>query len=206
MQKSRFDDQRCDLKTSSTNAVAAGTASAPSPHHRSFPFLFSTRLCFISARYGFSGTSAQLEDILNTVDRLQKTRLNDQRTTLPSAATATAAGSNANQSDRLTPLNEQFFDQLAKCQVSFVVFSRSNVELGFVKDSRLDDQRAVLIPIHNHRPVVSPAKAASVDIPSKTLPDDDFFSLLNRLQSRRIDQQRTCLPPTSPSKRTRANP
>jgi hypothetical protein len=55
---------------------------------------------------------------------------------------------------------------------------------------------------------------------SKTLPDEDFFSLLNRLQSRRIDQQRTCLPSainsdstltspnstSTPSKRTRVKP
>lgn len=97
----------------------------------------------------------------------------------------------------------------------------------FLKDSRLDDQRAVLIPIHNHntsttRPMSattdSPSKNSCLQPTSKTLPDEDFFSLLNRLQSRRIDQQRTCLPttinntnssltsPTStstPSKRTR---
>jgi len=60
-----------------------------------------------------------------------------------------------------------------------------------------------------------PSKSSSDQPTSKTLPDEDFFSLLNRLQSRRIDQQRTCLPsttdsspipPTSsstPSKRTR---
>lgn len=112
-----------------------------------------------------------------------------------------------------------------------------------MKDSRLDDQRAVLIPIHNHntsdqdsspRPktasaVLTTSQATTTTLESwskdsfdetstaKTLPDDDFFSLLNRLQSRRIDQQRTCLPtathlnPTvmspnsssTPSKRTR---
>jgi hypothetical protein len=63
----------------------------------------------------------------------------------------------------------------------------------------------------------SPSKIITNEPTSKTLPDEDFFSLLNRLQSRRIDQQRTCLPsvnnsnspltsPTSsstPSKRTR---
>jgi hypothetical protein len=66
----------------------------------------------------------------------------------------------------------------------------------------------------------SPSKKSPSESTSKTLPDDDFFSLLNRLQSRRIDQQRTCLPttitsdsslasPTSsstPSKRTRVKP
>ncbi len=66
----------------------------------------------------------------------------------------------------------------------------------------------------------SPSKSFSHQLTSKTLPDDDFFSLLNRLQSRRIDQQRTCLPTTinsnsplaspnsssTPSKRTRVKP
>ncbi len=66
----------------------------------------------------------------------------------------------------------------------------------------------------------SPSKNSSNEPTSKTLPDEDFFSLLNRLQSRRIDQQRTCLPSTinsdssltspnstsTPSKRTRVKP
>jgi len=65
-----------------------------------------------------------------------------------------------------------------------------------------------------------PSKSSSDQPTSKTLPDEDFFSLLNRLQSRRIDQQRTCLPSTNhadsplasppssstPSKRTRVKP
>jgi hypothetical protein len=65
-----------------------------------------------------------------------------------------------------------------------------------------------------------PSKSSSNQPTSKTLPDEDFFSLLNRLQSRRIDQQRTCLPSTNhadsslasppssstPSKRTRVKP
>ena len=44
---------------------------------------------------------SQLEDIFNAVDRLQQSRLDDQRTTLPQPS----------------PLDEQFFDQLVKCQV-----------------------------------------------------------------------------------------
>jgi hypothetical protein len=84
------------------------------------------------------------------------------------------------------------------------------------------------MPIHNHNTSqVNPPPTSTTDSPtkiistheptSKTLPDEDFFSLLNRLQSRRIDQQRTCLPSTinsntslispnsssTPSKRTR---
>ena len=55
------------------------------------------------------GPSAQLEDILNTVDRLQQFRLDDQRTNLPTA--------NQHDNRRLSPANERFLDQLSKCQV-----------------------------------------------------------------------------------------
>jgi hypothetical protein len=65
------------------------------------------------------GPSSQLEDILNTVDRLQQFRLDDQRTNLP---LPTGPDNNNNNptiatNRRLSPLNEQFFDQLSKCQV-----------------------------------------------------------------------------------------
>jgi len=60
------------------------------------------------------GPSSQLDDILNTVDRLQQSRLDDQRTSLPVATNHNDTKTNR----RLSPLNEQFFDQLAKCQVS----------------------------------------------------------------------------------------
>jgi len=191
MQKTRFEDQRCDLKT--TTHETGSTSRA----HRA---------------------SAQLEDILNTVDRLQQFRLDDQRTNLPSPTSHDNTNPIATHRD-ISPSNEQFFDQLSKCQ-----------------DSRFDDQRAVLVPIHNQntspdsstaRPMSassittttteSPSKNTSQKSKSNTLPDEDFFSLLNRLQSRRLDQQRTCLPaqinsntsvtsPNSsntPSKRTR---
>ncbi|CAF0902582.1 unnamed protein product [Adineta steineri] len=57
MQKSRFDDQRCEIKKSNTKK----------------PDLPGQR------------NSTQLDDILNTIDRLQQFRLDDQRTTFPSS-------------------------------------------------------------------------------------------------------------------------
>jgi len=75
------------------------------------------------------GHSAQLEDILNTVDRLQQCRLDDQRTNLPSSTNHDNNNNNNNNNNntmtinrRLSPLNEQFFDQLSKCQVSRFFF------------------------------------------------------------------------------------
>lgn len=58
-----------------------------------------------------SGSSAQLEDIFNTVDRLQQFRLDDQRTHLPSTH------ENNTTIRQQSSLNEQFFEQLSKCQV-----------------------------------------------------------------------------------------
>jgi hypothetical protein len=78
MQKSRFDDQRCDIRMSNTQNNDRQAAN-----------------------------SQELEDILNTVDRLQQFRLDDQRTHFPKPS-------------QLPPLNEQFFDQLAKCQVRLI--------------------------------------------------------------------------------------
>jgi hypothetical protein len=61
----------------------------------------------------YLGASTQLDDIMNTVDRLQQFRLDDQRTNFPSSTNSNA------KNQRFSPSNEQFFDQLAKCQVSF---------------------------------------------------------------------------------------
>ena len=52
---------------------------------------------------------------MNTVDRLQQFRLDDQRTSFPSLTSQDNNTIATNQ--RLSPLNEQFFDQLSKCQV-----------------------------------------------------------------------------------------
>ena len=85
----------------------------------------------------------------------------------------------------------------------------------------MNDQRAVLLPLPNTTtpttkrsmtassatttPTTSQTKSFVNEPSSKTLPNDDFFSLLNRLQSRHTDQQRACKTSTlnSPSKQTR---
>ncbi|CAF1490985.1 unnamed protein product [Rotaria sordida] len=160
MQKSRFDDQRCDIKMTNYEHIDKNTLQE-------------------------HGSNSQLDDILNTVDRLQQFRLDDQRTNIPNST------NNMNtKSPRLSPLHEQFFDQIAKCQ-----------------ESRMDDQRAILLPLSNINtsstvrpisavpiittPTISETKNFLNESISKTLPDEDFFSLLNRLQSRHNDQQNT---------------
>lgn len=61
---------------------------------------------------------------MNTVDRLQQSRLDDQRTTLPPSTPSNNRHLNAaGKPARLSPLNEQFFDQLVKCQVRSTKFA-----------------------------------------------------------------------------------
>jgi hypothetical protein len=101
MQRTRFDDQRCQI---------GSTDQKMRLHHRRH---CSILLSSIFDLVSFVGASTQLDDILNTVDRLQQYRLDDQRTALP----RTPQPPVARRSTRLSPLNEQFFDEIAKSQV-----------------------------------------------------------------------------------------
>lgn len=65
------------------------------------------------------GSTDHLEDIFDAVDRLQQFRLDDQRTNFPNLTNST----NTNRKNpRLSPVNEQFLDQLARCQVCLSIF------------------------------------------------------------------------------------
>ncbi|CAF1523459.1 unnamed protein product [Adineta ricciae] len=112
--------------------------------------------------------NTQIEDIWKTIDRLQKFRFDDQRTSFRRLTARSHS-----------PSDESFFDQLAKCQ-----------------DSRLDDQRAVLLPIGSS--IVRPVSATTIITPSsisihesisKTLPSTEFLSLFNRLQAHYHEEQ-----------------
>ena len=77
------------------------------------------------------GASTQLDDIMNTVDRLQQYRLDDQRTALPSSSQSNNHHLNATgKPARLSPLNEQFFEQIAKCQVGSPTLALFRHSLG----------------------------------------------------------------------------
>ncbi|UJR09564.1 hypothetical protein I4U23_013799 [Adineta vaga] len=155
MQKTRLDDQRCEMKISMIDKNDLSERRT---------------------------TNTQLDDILNTIDRLQKFRLDDQRTTFPRSVNRHHAS-----------INEKFFDQLSRCQ-----------------DSRLDDQRAVLLPVRSLmiRPVSAAAgittstNISTDELTSKTLPNEEFLSLFNRLQARYHEQQTLF---SLSTKRTRVN-
>ena len=75
--------------------------------------------------------------------------------------------------------DDNFFEQLMKMQ-----------------GTRIEDQRSSLPGVEQAEPVRSAgaAGAAGPPIPAPTIPDEDFFSLICRLQGGRIDDQRANLP------------
>lgn len=94
-------------------------------------------------------------------------------------------GLQSNSLQRLTDPNrnsipdDSFLDQLVRCQ-----------------DSRLEDQRSPL-PQAAVDTELDPPLAISENNPRKsgaTVPDEDFFSLIMRFQSGRMDDQRAAIP------------
>ncbi|CAH0546514.1 unnamed protein product [Brassicogethes aeneus] len=124
------------------------------------------------------------EDLIDMIAGMQSKRMDEQRVALPnlpglqssSLQRLRAAAPSSNVPD------DNFLDQLVRCQ-----------------GSRLEDQRS---------PLPAPAVDAESDAPAPpirgggaarsgaTVPDEDFFSLIVRFQSGRMDDQRAGLPTT----------
>lgn len=120
------------------------------------------------------------DDLIDMIAGMQSKRMDEQRVSLPHLP-----GLQTNSLQRLADSNrnnipdDSFLDQLVRCQ-----------------DSRLEDQRS---------PLPAPAVDSESDSPmapnesgagksGATVPDEDFFSLIMRFQSGRMDDQRASIP------------
>lgn len=120
------------------------------------------------------------DDLIDMIAGMQSKRMDEQRVSLPNLP-----GLQTNSLQRLADSNrnnipdDSFLDQLVRCQ-----------------DSRLEDQRS---------PLPAPAVDSESDSPlthndnttgksGATVPDEDFFSLIMRFQSGRMDDQRASIP------------
>ncbi|KAI1290108.1 G-protein-signaling modulator 2 [Halotydeus destructor] len=94
--------------------------------------------------------------------------------------------------------DDDFFEMIIRSQASRLEDQRSSLPL------EPDSQQMAVNPssLTLKRSSETPGLADSATSPegASTVPDDDFFSLILRLQSGRIDDQRTPLPSTSRSK------
>ncbi|KAI7690251.1 hypothetical protein SSS_01326 [Sarcoptes scabiei] len=86
-------------------------------------------------------------------------------------------------------LDDEFFEMLIKCQAN-----------------RLEDQRSEMPSTSNFnrksnqtidRPISVSSTQSNTPTFAPTVPDEDFFNLLMRFQSNRIDEQRSSLPPVT---------
>ena len=92
-------------------------------------------------------------------------------------------------------LDESFFEMLMKCQGSRMEGQRSSLP------NKSDINEPILLHTrnttgnHGHKNS-SPDQHASVPLPphAPTVPDEDFFSLIQRLQASRLEDQRAALP------------
>ncbi|CAG9818930.1 unnamed protein product [Phaedon cochleariae] len=126
------------------------------------------------------------DDLIDMIAGMQSKRMDEQRVSLPHlpGLQATSVRRPANDS---VP-DDDFLDRLVRCQ-----------------ESRLDDQRSPLPPppggvdAEADPPPVAAAQLGAGESGARarsgaTVPDEDFFSLIVRFQSGRMDDQRAAVP------------
>lgn len=185
-QSKRMDDQRCTLKL--THAESVDSARKPLTQHNS------------------NATAAAKENrnaLLEMIADFQSERMDEQRALLPGLkrislnnAAVRPGGSpgglgavdgqvQAQQpppADGIgTPPDDAFLDMLMRCQGSRIEEQRSELPTpNITMDAEAGDRRA----------------AATAGNPNSgaTVPDEDFFSLIMRLQGGRMEDQRATVP------------
>ncbi|KAJ1523572.1 hypothetical protein ONE63_001419 [Megalurothrips usitatus] len=183
-QSKRMDDQRCSLKKSDNKE---NTHS-----NNGFPLFkgFSQKLPPVKAPTLPNNGDTQ-DDLLDLIVGMQSKRMDEQRVALPHLPGLCPPGGNQGQRQRLslasgvdaTP-DDQFLEMLMRSQCARLEDQRSFLP-GGPEDVDLDD---VTVAVD----VAGASGAAPTKAP--TVPDEDFFSLILRLQSGRMEDQRAAVP------------
>jgi len=161
-------------------------------------------------------------ELLEMIGNVQSNRLNEQRAAVPflPGLHATRGGGNGKQPaeilQRLSVAtnneenfpDESFFEMLMKCQGSRLEEQRSSLpnEENQAPNGAAVGASAGPNPHHN-MPHKQPSTDGDAGVPqppsmpappphAPTVPDEDFFSLIQRLQAGRLEDQRASLPST----------
>lgn len=190
-QSKRMDDQRCTLKL--THAESVDSARKPLTQHN------------INATASAATASAKenRNALLEMIADFQSERMDEQRALLPGLKrislnnAAVRPGVNADgvgavdgqvQSQQLptgadgigTPPDDAFLDMLMRCQGSRIEEQRSELPTpNITMDAEAGDRRTTTAGNPNS---------------GATVPDEDFFSLIMRLQGGRMEDQRATVP------------
>nr|XP_040234759.2 G-protein-signaling modulator 2 [Anopheles coluzzii] len=194
-QSKRMDDQRCTLKL--THAESVDSARKPLTQHNS------------------NNPPAGKENrnvLLEMIAHFQSERMDEQRALLPGLkrislgnANNMSRPTNNNESgpgsttpedpvELGTPPDDAFLDMLMRCQGSRIEEQRSELPTpNITLDAEATEGQ-----------VVAPASVASNS--GATVPDEDFFSLIMRLQGGRMEDQRATVPLNNNLNRSASNP
>ncbi|KAG8193628.1 hypothetical protein JTE90_002886 [Oedothorax gibbosus] len=194
-QSKRMDDQRCtlgSLENKENNRLLGNFTN-------NFPPSTSQNYKATNLDKDNNRVQVQQDDLLDLIAGMQSRRLDEQRASLPRlpglnyfALNNAAMRHNNNNTippeqglhrpsiDASSMPDDEFFEMLMRCQAS-----------------RIEDQRSSMPDIHtpNPRQMYAMAHCNGANPHSApTVPDEDFFSLIMRLQSGRIEDQRSSLP------------
>uniref|UniRef100_A0AAG5DAI9 Uncharacterized protein n=1 Tax=Anopheles atroparvus TaxID=41427 RepID=A0AAG5DAI9_ANOAO len=176
-QSKRMDDQRCTLKL--THAESVDSARKPLTQHNSNP----------------PAGKENRNVLLEMIAHFQSERMDEQRALLPGLKRISLNNANVSRPDSGvgstepedavsigTPPDDAFLDMLMRCQGSRIEEQRSELPTpNITLDAEASDVR-----------VVPPPTIASNS--GATVPDEDFFSLIMRLQGGRMEDQRATVP------------
>lgn len=140
------------------------------------------------------------EDLMDMVAGIQGSRINNQRADFPAAAAlpAEALGHMLNGDGAAGIPDDRFFEMLMRTQSSRIEEQRSSLP------HRASAAAAVAAVVAAPPPPVPSAGGDPRRPRAPTVPDEDFFSLIQRMQSNRLDEQRYELKARLPASATAA--
>jgi G-protein signaling modulator 2 len=191
IQSNRLDDQRCSIKR-----IAVKQTSAP----------FSQEIQRIHAQVttdninsktsqtnlaGRLGSTMPNDDFFNLIIKSQQTRLEDQRTSLAHKSKSASNSSSSSTSSSSSSSSSNSIDNNLVIKSSHIITSTATSSSSSLTHSvkNLDENNK---EIKHFKPLNVNNKRQAITVP----PDDEFFSMIQKIQSRRLDEQRTSIKPS----------
>lgn len=201
-QSKRMDDQRCSLKAIGHSQSQCGRENVRKPlvQQNSLPAISSIQSATPTA------TKVNQNALLEMIADLQSERMDEQRAQLPGlvpspqnirqrrnlAAPINSQPTAANPLGSSTPRaanepapDDAFLDMLMRCQGSRLEEQRSELP----RPNVTQDVEQGELPNNNRRGCIN----ANTSNAGATVPDEDFFSLIMRVQGGRMEDQRAAV-------------
>lgn len=207
-QSNRLDDQRCSVKRLTLNnrtnmtpaaATSVGGAKAPAPSAAIFkdPSTFIKNELMKEENYCKNDAEASIpnDEFFNLIMKSQKSRLEDQRSSLSMPKNVLSTPVLTSNKSRSSHLESSMSSSNTSSSVSNAPSSlepvsapSSSISLGSFSSKFLGGSAKKQLN-KQPGPAAAPQSRQAVTVPS----DDAFFSMLQKIQSRRLDEQRSVI-------------